>query len=278
MADLHLPLEDCISKSTYDSLAGLRISLFLLGSFSIGYNAAVAVHELGHALSLWATGGSVAGITLEPFSKSFTYYGSPPYYPLFTAWAGVVFSSWVGLLLLVCLWSRRGFWTFPLMMTGLCAIAVNGLYLTIDSLLLTGGDATDIILYGTARPLVLAAGISLTLLSLIVGYLLLSRFVLTPTDGALTRLIILGGGVGPYLIVMLIYQIYYDQGEITQWLIYVAAGILILVAIAFGSTFIDRWGLLREQLKNNVPTWTAVVVSLGLAVIFLAVEMIAFGE
>jgi hypothetical protein len=278
MADLQLPLKDQTSKNVYDSLAKLRTSLFLLGSFAIGYNAAVAVHELGHALSLWITGGAVARITLAPFSKSFTYYGSLPAFPLFTAWAGLAFSSAVGLLLLACFWTWRSFWNFPLMMIGLCAMAVNGLYFTIDSLLLAGGDATHIILLGTPRPLVLAVGTGLTLLCLIVGYLLLSRFVLAPTDGALWRLIILGGGVGPYLIAMLLYQIYYNQGEITQWLIYITTGILVLAAIACGSTLIDKWRSPWERPKNRVPTWTTTAIILGLAIIFLAAEMIVFGE
>jgi hypothetical protein len=255
----------------------LRKSLFLLGSFSIGHNIAMATHELGHALAMWATGGSVARITLNPFSKSYTVYGSPAAYPLFTSWAGAVFSSAIGLLLLICFRNSQRWWTLPLMMMGLCAIVVNGLYLIVDTVLLSGGDATYLIHNGIARSIILLVGIGLIILGLTIGYCLFPRMGLTSSDDALTRLAILEGGVGPYLIVMLIYQICQNGGKITEWLAYVIAGILMLACVALGSIFIERWWSFRQRHAVQIPTWSAVTVSLVAAAMLLAVEFLAFG-
>jgi hypothetical protein len=256
---------------------GLRKSLLLLGSFSIGYNIAMALHELGHVLAMWATGGSVTRITLSPFYKSFTYFGSDPTFPLVTAWAGVLFGSTIGLLCLVCFWRWRSPWILAIMMTGLCAIAVNGLYLTIDAALLAGGDATDIIDSGTPRLFVLLVGVSLIVLGLTIGYLLLPRMGLTSTDGALARLTILECGVGPYLVAMIVYQIHRNRGEIWEWLTYVMAGIVMLAGIAIGSVLIDKWWSVGRR-ASIVPTWSAAISSLVGAAIILGVELLAFGE
>ncbi len=166
-------------------MLGMRKSLFLLGSFSIGYNLAMAIHELGHALAMWATGGSVARIRLNPFSWSYTYYGSSPACPVLTA--------------------------------------------------------------------------------------------LTSTDGALARLKILEGGVGPYLIAMLVYQIWRNPREIVLWATYVVAGIFLLAGVAVGSIFVERRWPFRQRHTTIEPTWRAAVISLVAAAILFAAEFLAFG-
>ncbi len=72
----------------------VKRGLLLLGSFAIAYNASEFLHELGHALAAWMTGGQVFGIVVHPFNWSFCYAVSP--YPLFLTAAGVTFllSGW----------------------------------------------------------------------------------------------------------------------------------------------------------------------------------------
>ncbi len=130
----------------------LKKSLMLLGSFAFGFNASHAIHELGHDLATWATGGCVTGIRLHPFSWSKIFYEEPLASLLLVEWAGVVFASACGLLLLALIRRWQGAWTVPLAMTGLCTLVVNGLYLTIDCLSLAGGDATSIVSHGTPTP------------------------------------------------------------------------------------------------------------------------------
>jgi hypothetical protein len=58
-----------------------------------------AVHELGHVLGAWSTGGTVERIVLHPFSFSRTDLGANPH-PLIVAWAGPLF----GCLALLTVW------------------------------------------------------------------------------------------------------------------------------------------------------------------------------
>lgn len=257
-------------------MLGLKKSLMLLGAFSFGYNAATAIHELGHALALWTTGGSVTRITLHPFSWSYTYYGSPPTCPLLTAWAGVLFSSSLGLLLLIVIRPRRGAWTVPLALMGLCTLMVNGLYLIMDSVFLAGGDATTIIAHGTPRAVVLVIGVGLAALGLVVGYLLLPRLGLTATDGVVSRVAVLEGGVGPYLIAMLVYQVWWRQSEIGLWLAYVLTGVLILACLAIGSWFIEKRWTPQFRYAPLIPSWSTAVGCLVAGTVVLVMEMMAF--
>ena len=253
---------------------GLRKSLLLLGAFSIGYNAHAVLHELGHALAMWAIGGSVARITLNPFSWSYTYYGSAPTHPLFTAWAGVAFSSTVGLLLLASIRTCRHVWTVPLAITGICALVVNGVYLTVDSIFLAGGDATLIVDENMPRLFVLSVGIGLIALGLVVWHIQLPRIGLATADGALARIAILEGGIAPYLIAMLVYQVCWNQDEIVLGLAYVITGLTILAGVAVGSRFVDNWQIPRHRDPVIEPSWSIAVGFLVAGVIVVAMEIL----
>ncbi len=257
-------------------MLGLKKSLMLLGAFSFGYNAAHAIHELGHALAMWATGGSVTRITLHPFSWSKISYGASPTCPLLTAWAGVVFASSCGLLLLVVIRPWRGAWTVPLAMMGLCTLVVNGLYLTGDSLFLAGGDATCLVLHGTPRSFVLLTGVGLTALGLAVGHLLNPRFGLTATDGVVSRIAILVGGIGSYLIAMLVYQVFWGKSEITLWLAWIITGLLILAGGAVSSRFIEKWWTPAFSYTFLTPSWSGTAGCMVAGGIVVAVEMMAY--
>jgi len=257
-------------------MLGLKKSLVLLGAFSFGYNAAHAIHELGHALAMWATGGSVTRLMLHPFSWSQISYGAPPTCPLLVESAGVVFASSCGLLLLVVIRPGRGAWTVPLAMTGLCTLVVNGLYLTVDSLFLAGGDATHLILLGTPRPFVILTGVGLTVLGLAVGHLLLPRIGLTAADGVVSRIAILEGGIGSYLIAILVYHVCWRRSEITLWLAYVIAGLLIVATGAVGSRFVEKWWTPEFRYAPLTPSWSDAGGCLIAGAVVVAVEIMVF--
>ncbi len=248
----------------------------LLGAFTFGYNAAMVLHKLGHAFTVWMTGGTVTGFSLHPFSWSYTYYRSPPSYPLLTAWGGVLFSSAVALLLLPLIRPWRSAWTIPLAFTALCVLVVNGLYLTVDSLLLPGGDATVIIRHGTPWLFVLATGIALTLVGLVVALLILPRIGLTPDDTLVSRIVVLQAGVGPYLIAMLVYQVFWGRGELTLWATYVATGLLILAALAVGSWSIDKRWTPSFRFPPVTPSWSTALACLAAGTTVLVAEMMTF--
>ena len=76
----------------------VKRALLLLGSYAIAYNTSTFLHELGHAVAAWLSGGQVFGITLHPFSWSYSYAVSLN--PVFLTAGGVLFSSLAGVLIL----------------------------------------------------------------------------------------------------------------------------------------------------------------------------------
>jgi len=105
--------------------------------------AMMVVHELGHVLAAWMTGGTVERVVLHPLAISRTDLGENPY-PLVVSWAGAV----VGCALPCFVWmitqvSRLSLAPFMRFFTGFCLVA-NGVYLGMGSW--TGdGDAGDLI-------------------------------------------------------------------------------------------------------------------------------------
>lgn len=86
------------------------------------------VHELGHVLGAWATGGRVARVVLHPLTISRTDYANNPL-PLVVVWCGPV----IGILLPLTVWRL---WAIvrlhgefvPRFFAGFCLIA-NGAYI-----------------------------------------------------------------------------------------------------------------------------------------------------
>ena len=100
----------------------------LLGSW-LGMQA---VHELGHVLGAWITGGRVARVVLHPLTISRTDVVENPH-PLFVVWAG----PFVGVLLPLLFWGcfaklKPSIGFLPRFFAGFCLLA-NGLYIGIGS-------------------------------------------------------------------------------------------------------------------------------------------------
>jgi hypothetical protein len=116
----------------------------------------MAVHELGHVLGLWATGGTVAKVVLHPLTISRTDPGLDPR-PLTVVWAGPL----VGVLLPVAVAGVSGAVHFGSafllrFFAGFCLIA-NGCYIGVGAvdpvgdareLLRLGAGAWQLILFG----------------------------------------------------------------------------------------------------------------------------------
>lgn len=104
------------------------------------------IHECGHVLGAWLSGGSVARVNLSPLTLSRTDVHANPR-PLAVAWAGPL----VGVLAPLLIWGiaqvARRSWAFVLrFFAGFCLIA-NGLYLGIGSLDRVG-DCDDLLRHG----------------------------------------------------------------------------------------------------------------------------------
>ncbi len=119
----------------------------------------LAVHELGHVLHAWASGGTVARVVLPPLGFSRTDVNTTS--PGFVAWGGPVWGTLLPLGALGVaqrsrLRSRPAFRRLALFFAGFCLIA-NGAYLAFGSFF-DAGDTLDLLRDGTPRWTLIAFG------------------------------------------------------------------------------------------------------------------------
>jgi hypothetical protein len=248
-------------------------SLLLLGSFAIGYNAAHAIHELGHAIAVWFYGGSVTGMSLHPFSWSKIHYSVQVTVPI--AMAGPLFSTLAGVLMLALAWRWRSSWALPLIVTGLCTFIVNAVYLGVDGILLSGGDATALIRLGVSRPAVVGAGMFLLVPGFTAAMLPLPRLGIGHDDGLVARLLVLWIGIGSYLLAMFAYHLIFNTKEILLWGVYAGVGLILISVWAVVFPLAEsRLAWIRRQQTSDTgcgpPIATAAV---GAAVVITELVM-----
>ena len=121
----------------------------LIGSTLVGsWLGMQVVHELGHVLGAWATGGKVSRVVLSPTTLTRTDVTNNSR-PLIVAWAGPV----VGIALPLLLWFgmqaiRRPSAIVLRFFAGFCLI-VNGLYIGLGSFGRVG-DCGEMLRHGSA--------------------------------------------------------------------------------------------------------------------------------
>ena len=106
-----------------------------------------AVHELGHVLAGWSTGGDVRRVVLHPLTISHTDLGANPS-PLIVCWAGPLFGALAPLVVWsVAQWRHSACAYWLKFFAGFCLIA-NGAYLSVGAR--EGiGDAGDLLKHGS---------------------------------------------------------------------------------------------------------------------------------
>lgn len=125
-----------------------RSRAVLLGATALAsWYGMMIVHESGHVLGAWLTGGRVAEVVLHPLSFSRTDVVESQH-PAFVTWAGLVW----GVALPVAAWlvARAARWKLAYLLrafAGFCLIA-NGAYLA-SAIVAPVGDAEELIRLGT---------------------------------------------------------------------------------------------------------------------------------
>jgi hypothetical protein len=112
-------------------LHSVRKLVFAVCLVALSWYGMMAVHELGHVVGAWATGGTVTGVFLHPLSISRTDVLPNPY-PGIVVWLGPVVGSLLPLLLVACGRSCRAE-TYVGFFAGFCMIA-NGAYISVGTL------------------------------------------------------------------------------------------------------------------------------------------------
>jgi hypothetical protein len=147
--------------------------------------AFMAVHELGHVVVGWLSGGKVTKVIIHPLAISRTDVAPNPF-PLAVAWGGPL----IGVLLPLLIWGILCRFRLPghylaRFFAGFCLVA-NGAYIGVGAF--SGiGDAGDLLRHGSPTWLLWLFG----LLSVVAGFLLWNglgpRFGLGPAQGRVDR-------------------------------------------------------------------------------------------
>jgi len=129
----------------------LIVSIILLSWFGM-----MAVHELGHCLAAWVSGGSVARVILHPLVISRTDFCRNPH-PLFAAWGGFVVGALLPLITFAIA-ARAGAAAAYLFrfFAGFCLV-LNGIYIAEDAFFRVA-DGGDLLRLETPRWVPVAAG------------------------------------------------------------------------------------------------------------------------
>lgn len=105
------------------------------------------IHEFGHVLGAWLTGGRVVRVVLSPLTVSRTDLGDNPH-PLFVVWAGPVVGVAVPLLFWLVVMIARVPGAFVVrFLAGFCLLA-NGLYIGVGSFNRVG-DCGEMLRHGS---------------------------------------------------------------------------------------------------------------------------------
>jgi hypothetical protein len=132
--------------------------LLVLVSAAAAWYAMMIVHESGHAIAAWVSGGRVVRVVLHPLAFSRTDV-SPNPHPLLVVWSGPVWGAAVPLGLWMTARARKMRLAFLLrFFAGFCLIA-NGVYLA-SAAVVPAGDTEDLLRLGTPLWAVAAAGIA----------------------------------------------------------------------------------------------------------------------
>jgi Peptidase M50B-like len=138
--------------------------LLIVSILGLSWLGMMAVHELGHVLNAWLSGGRVVGVVLHPLTISRTDIAPNPH-PQFVAWGGAMLGTLMPLAMLAIGWLMIPRYSYLLaFFAGFCCLA-NGLYLAIGSF--AGiGDAGDLLRHGAPRWELILFGVPFSLLGL----------------------------------------------------------------------------------------------------------------
>jgi hypothetical protein len=115
--------------------------LFITTTIAAAWLGMTALHEVGHVLNAWLSGGRVISVELPPRGLGDTRV-SPNPHPQFVAWGGACWASLLGLSMMFVT-RRGGLWRwFGQFFAGMCLIA-NGVYIGVGGFFGDANGADD---------------------------------------------------------------------------------------------------------------------------------------
>ena len=135
--------------------------LLIVSTLALSWLGMMVVHEFGHALFAWLSGGSVAKVVLHPLLFSRTDLAKNPH-PLFVASGGALVGVTAPLLVWV-IWRKLHWpgWYVWQFFGGFCLV-VNGIYVGVVSFLPHTADPGDMMREGLPHWVLVVFGIVAT--------------------------------------------------------------------------------------------------------------------
>lgn len=263
----------------------ILIALTLFGSFAIGANLSVGLHEFGHALGIWFGGEQVTGFYWHPFRPSmvhFTFDRLTQRRAFFLyAWGGVVGGTFFSLALLgsAFLVRRGSAWWLIAFMTATLGLAVNGLYLFLGAIDPFGDAAALVYGLGHSRALLFVLGLPLVLGFLYLFPQVLGALGLKRADGFGYWLLVTEAGFLLYPMLMIFYTVVTDRGSssLPQLLVVGLEYLGSFAVLCAGATALAYRGADTPGKTTVVPCWLRAWILLALAGLLVLTELVMVG-
>jgi hypothetical protein len=134
----------------------LHALLLMLTATAASWFAMMILHEAGHILAAWSSGGQVSQVVLHPLAFSQTDLADNPH-PLFVVWAGPIGGICLPLIIWLLANALRVPHVFLLrFFAGFCLIA-NGAYLA-SAAFVSAGDTKELLRLGVPLWLIVTSG------------------------------------------------------------------------------------------------------------------------
>jgi hypothetical protein len=249
------------------------VAFTLLASYCIGANAAIALHEFGHALGCWIAGGRMLELVLGPQGFSGSYAACDVAAGrgfLIHIAGGAGFGALFGVLLLVAARHvQRGtvVWIVAYA-TGAWSIGNNGAYLLLGSLF-PFDDALALTQEGIPRWVLFLTGLPLVVAFVPLFALFLHGIGLRREDSYWRWVLTIETALLSYLLATVGLRLLWTGGG--HYLLLACSPVLLLLLASCAYAFLPR-----NVPPALEPRWTRATVVFAIGLLFMATEVLFF--
>jgi hypothetical protein len=256
----------------------LRKVLTLFAGFAIGIHIAVFLHELGHALGYWISGGSVIAIVMNAPAPTGHVVGGAQVRGPYT-WGGVVFGSLCAVfpLALSRYLARSSATRFTALMVAAFCLAHNGLYLFVGGIL-PFGDAIGMIELGAPHWLLIVLGMPLLAAFIFVLASAIQGVGPDPAISLWKWLIIVELGLFPVpaLTLMPLLSPTASRNMQASMLLYAATYAACFALAGYRAWLVAQTRKADDESTRMCESWKLTIRLFAVAFLLIAVEWIAF--
>lgn len=259
-------------------LNNIRIILTLFAGFAIAIHIAVFLHELGHALGYWISGGSVIAIVMEAPAPTGYVRGSSAD-PRPVVWGGVVFGSFVALVprAIARYVAPKSPVSFTALMVASFCLAHNGLYLFVGGIV-PFGDALGMIDLGAPRWLLILLGLPLLTGFILVLASAIQAVGLVRVDPIWKWLLVVELGLFPVpaLTLMPVLSLAASQQMKSSMVLYAATYAACFAIAAYRARSVAQARGAEHNSSRMRQSWQDTAALFAVTFVLIAVEWVAF--